>query len=268
MLNDMKPVSGQQVQIVASGGDYGIQLHGGGLYEFFNVATGQVATITESCARVLIESMVSRGITSDADVGKYLERHAQAALVQRTELAVLPDALDEWTRKGVANLVNRAAAENAAEAITETESNPMGNDSIGHFFEWLDQRHGVFHDLDNDIMVITARDFVRAVEERYGELWYTFQAAQAAQNVARPRPTVEVASTPVAESRSKSGVNSEYDKWLKIGQRLFHAFEGDNDGLRMWHDWSNLVSSSSYDPKAVDDKWRQFGETRDICKPG
>lgn len=48
----------------------------------------------------------------------------------------------------------------------------------------------------------------------------------------------------------------DYDHWLKIGMALHHQFDGDDDGLALWHEWS--ADAANYDPKALDSKWEGF----------
>jgi len=50
----------------------------------------------------------------------------------------------------------------------------------------------------------------------------------------------------------------EYDGWLKVGMALHHEFEGDQDGLDLWHDFSERADN--YDAAALDDKWKSFGK--------
>ena len=51
----------------------------------------------------------------------------------------------------------------------------------------------------------------------------------------------------------------EYETWLQIGMALYHQFDGDEEGLIMWHSWSELAHN--YDKSALDDKWYSFDIT-------
>jgi hypothetical protein len=293
MLNNTKPISGKPPQVVASGGDYRIILHGGGLYEFQNVKTGQKAAMLESVAAFMLNELARRGWTGDEPVGKYLAENAQACLVQLTELAEDPNNLDEHVREGMADLINRAAAETAQSlSIPDADGRILKSDSIGLFFEWLDQKHAAFMDLDNDVIALTVRDFIRAMEERYGQMWHSYQASKAACEVAEPRMTapdgemhqdfvlygeVAMSDKPVvnAEADPKMELarklasishNDKYDVWLAVGLNIFQVFKGHEDGLGLWHEWSK--SARNYDANRLDRLWVAFGQQIDDLPTG
>lgn len=48
----------------------------------------------------------------------------------------------------------------------------------------------------------------------------------------------------------------EYETWLQIGMALYHQYDGGQDGLDLWHEWSS--TASNYDAKALDLKWGSF----------
>lgn len=48
----------------------------------------------------------------------------------------------------------------------------------------------------------------------------------------------------------------EYETWLQIGMALFHQYDGTQDGLDLWHEWS--ATASNYDHKALEAKWGSF----------
>jgi hypothetical protein len=48
-----------------------------------------------------------------------------------------------------------------------------------------------------------------------------------------------------------------YDSWLKVGMALYHQFEGNNEGLRLWAKWSQV--SDSYNEDELNAKWSSFG---------
>ena len=50
--------------------------------------------------------------------------------------------------------------------------------------------------------------------------------------------------------------NDDYDVWFQIGMCLYHQFDGEQEGLDMWHEWSE--SASNYDREGLDYKWRTF----------
>lgn len=48
----------------------------------------------------------------------------------------------------------------------------------------------------------------------------------------------------------------DYDEWIKIGMALYHQFDGEETGLRMWHEWAE--SADNYDADALDRRWDGF----------
>lgn len=48
----------------------------------------------------------------------------------------------------------------------------------------------------------------------------------------------------------------EYDLWVQIGMALYHQFGGDEEGLALWHEWSEVADN--YDPDALEKHWRSF----------
>lgn len=49
----------------------------------------------------------------------------------------------------------------------------------------------------------------------------------------------------------------DFDLWLEIGMALHHQFEGGDEGLQHWHQWSE--ASPSYEPSEVNRRWDSFG---------
>ena len=48
----------------------------------------------------------------------------------------------------------------------------------------------------------------------------------------------------------------DYDTWFHVGMALHHQFDGSEEGLLMWHEWSS--SAPNYDMDALDEKWPTF----------
>jgi len=48
----------------------------------------------------------------------------------------------------------------------------------------------------------------------------------------------------------------EYETWREIGMALYHQFDGSDEGLEIWDDWS--AQATNYDEAAVRDKWPTF----------
>lgn len=51
--------------------------------------------------------------------------------------------------------------------------------------------------------------------------------------------------------------NSEdYETWTQIGMSLYHQFDGTDEGMTLWDEWSS--TAMNYDPEAVRSKWPTF----------
>lgn len=48
----------------------------------------------------------------------------------------------------------------------------------------------------------------------------------------------------------------DYDTWFHVGMALYHQFDGSDEGLMMWHEWS--ATAPNYDMDALDEKWPTF----------
>lgn len=48
----------------------------------------------------------------------------------------------------------------------------------------------------------------------------------------------------------------DHDKWFQIGMALYHQFDGDDDGLALWHEWSE--NAENYDGEALDKRYKSF----------
>lgn len=50
--------------------------------------------------------------------------------------------------------------------------------------------------------------------------------------------------------------NDDYEQWLRVGMALHHQFDGNEEGLQLWHEWSE--SAHNYDDEALERKWNSF----------
>lgn len=48
----------------------------------------------------------------------------------------------------------------------------------------------------------------------------------------------------------------DYDIWRDVGMALYHQYDGAEEGLILWHEWS--AQASNYDSDALDEKWPTF----------
>jgi len=68
-----------------------------------------------------------------------------------------------------------------------------------------------------------------------------------------------VVDLPAEEIRNRLMVipgAEDYERWIQIGMALFHQFCGEDEGLAMWHEWSEVADN--YDPEALERHWRSF----------
>lgn len=49
---------------------------------------------------------------------------------------------------------------------------------------------------------------------------------------------------------------NDHDIWYHIGMALYHQFEGHDDGLMLWHEWS--AQGTTYDSDVLDERWKSF----------
>ena len=50
--------------------------------------------------------------------------------------------------------------------------------------------------------------------------------------------------------------SEDYDRWVTIGMALYHQFGGEDEGLAMWHEWSE--TADNYEPDALEKHWGSF----------
>jgi hypothetical protein len=48
----------------------------------------------------------------------------------------------------------------------------------------------------------------------------------------------------------------DYDTWFHVGMALHHQFDGTDEGLLLWHEWSS--QAHNYDQDVLDEKWSTF----------
>lgn len=48
----------------------------------------------------------------------------------------------------------------------------------------------------------------------------------------------------------------DYDTWRDIGMALYHQYDGSDEGLNLWHEWS--AQAHNYDQDVLDEKWPTF----------
>lgn len=72
------------------------------------------------------------------------------------------------------------------------------------------------------------------------------------------RPKPELAEGELEATLAAFKGAEDYGTWVKVGMALHHHFDGDVEGLELWHQWSS--SADNYDTDATDEKWASFGK--------
>lgn len=57
--------------------------------------------------------------------------------------------------------------------------------------------------------------------------------------------------------------DADYDTYLKVGCALHHQFKGEEEGLKLWHEWAE--KSSKYDAADLNRRWGSFGHGPDTA---
>lgn len=70
------------------------------------------------------------------------------------------------------------------------------------------------------------------------------------------KPKVDLAPEELLKLLHRVPGAEDYDTWFQIGMALFHQFDGGEEGLLMWHEWS--ANAHNYDPDVLDEKWPTF----------
>ena len=72
---------------------------------------------------------------------------------------------------------------------------------------------------------------------------------------------LEVTPERIEEALSRLDPDDGYDFWLRMGMALWHQFEGSEEGLRLWDEWSQR--SSDYDADEIQAKWPTLAPAHD-----
>lgn len=67
---------------------------------------------------------------------------------------------------------------------------------------------------------------------------------------------IDISTDELASTLMRVPGTDDYDTWFQIGMALYHQFEGEEDGLTLWHQWS--AQGQKYDSDALDEKWSTF----------
>lgn len=135
-------------------------------------------------------------------------------------------------------------------------------------YRWKDKRH-VGNVPWEDLPEITQDDayeivdeFERLCEERGWQRKTTANALARRGNIDHNDPFLtdkDKVQIPASELRAKLDLvpnPEDYEMWFFVGMALYHQFDGGDEGLTMWHEWSS--QAQNYDQDALDDKWATF----------
>lgn len=67
---------------------------------------------------------------------------------------------------------------------------------------------------------------------------------------------VELPAEEIRKKLDKVPHPEEHDHWVNVGMALYHQFDGSDEGLVMWHEWS--AQASNYDSDELDYRWTTF----------
>ncbi len=67
---------------------------------------------------------------------------------------------------------------------------------------------------------------------------------------------IELPAEEIRKKLDKVPDPDDHDHWFKVGMALYHQFDGSDEGLQMWHEWS--AQAHNYDQDALDYRWSTF----------
>jgi len=70
------------------------------------------------------------------------------------------------------------------------------------------------------------------------------------------KPVLDLDPDELKEALQHVDGAEDYDRWLQVGMALHHQFQGDEEGLALWDEWSQ--QASNYDGDALERKWKSF----------
>jgi len=70
------------------------------------------------------------------------------------------------------------------------------------------------------------------------------------------KPKTEISDDKLFEMLMRVPGPEDYDLWAQIGMALYHQYDGSQEGLDLWHQWS--AQAHNYDENALNDKWPTF----------
>lgn len=65
--------------------------------------------------------------------------------------------------------------------------------------------------------------------------------------------TVDMSTDEIREQLLMVPGAEDYDRWTEVGMALYHQFDGNDEGLALWHEWSE--TAANYEADALNEKW-------------
>lgn len=135
-------------------------------------------------------------------------------------------------------------------------------------YRWKDKRHvgnvawEELPEITQDDAYEIVEEFERLCEDRGWPRKTTANALARRGNVDHNDPFLtdkDKIQIPASELRAKLDLvpnPEDYEMWFFVGMALYHQFDGGDEGLTMWHEWSS--QAENYDQDALDEKWATF----------
>jgi hypothetical protein len=79
------------------------------------------------------------------------------------------------------------------------------------------------------------------------------------------RPKTDISDEKLADQLMLVPGNDDYERWFLVGMALHHQYDGTQQGLDLWHQWS--ASAPNYDADVLDKKWPTFEHKADEDRP-
>lgn len=142
----------------------------------------------------------------------------------------------------------------------------------GQPYEWVDMLGGLDAMRAEDLPVITDAQVEEALQvfERMAEeagLVRVSGSAKAAGMTSTPSDDPLMAFEPpvgilLGEARRLMAFvcNEDYDTWLKVGMSLHHEFEGSDEALAAWDEWSS-TAANYVSREDLEKRWESFGRS-------
>lgn len=136
-------------------------------------------------------------------------------------------------------------------------------------FEWITKDQPTNIHID-DLPVLTAEDCKRVLD-KFRELataagWKKVTTGLSggvrAPNIDDDDPfadvesVVDISNDELRERLMLMQNADDYDTWIQVGMALHHQFGGGEEGLKMWHEWSEVADN--YDHDALEKHWKSL----------